>query len=158
MIRIFILWIPFSTGIAFMEKKGFIQYQVVFPEETSFAGLTEMLKKLSQSKRPSFLAVLKSFGMENKGLLSFPFKGHTLALDFPVKDQTIFPFLKEMDELVLRYNGRIYLAKDSVLHPDTFKAMYPKLEQFKKIKKEVDPKGIFSSSMSRRLGITGDCQ
>jgi decaprenylphospho-beta-D-ribofuranose 2-oxidase len=139
-------------------KKGFIQYQVVFPEETSFAGLTEMLKKLSQSKRPSFLAVLKSFGMENKGLLSFPFKGHTLALDFPVKDQTIFPFLKEMDELVLRYNGRIYLAKDSVLHPDTFKAMYPKLEQFKKIKKEVDPKGIFSSSMSRRLGITGDCQ
>lgn len=138
-------------------KKGFIQYQVVFPEETSMAGLTEMLKKLSQSQKPSFLAVLKSFGTQNEGLLSFPFKGHTLALDFPVKDQTIFLFLKELDELVLRYNGRIYLAKDSVLDPHTFEAMYPKLEQFKKIKKEVDPKGIFSSSMSRRLGITGDC-
>lgn len=138
-------------------KKGFIQYQVVFPEETSLVGLTEMLKNLSHSKRASFLAVLKSFGTQNEGLLSFPFKGHTLALDFPIKDQTIFPFLKELDELVLRYKGRIYLAKDSVILPATFKAMYPKLEEFKKIKKEVDPKGIFSSSMSRRLGITEDC-
>ncbi|MCM3596573.1 FAD-binding oxidoreductase [Metabacillus idriensis] len=139
-------------------KKGFVQYQAVFPEETSMAGLTEMLKKLSESQKASFLAVLKSFGTQNEGLLSFPFKGHTLALDFPVKDGTIFPFLKELDELVLRYNGRIYLAKDSVLDPRTFEAMYPDLDKFKKIKKEIDPKGIFSSSMSRRLAITGDCQ
>jgi FAD/FMN-containing dehydrogenase len=31
--------------------------------------------------------------------------------------------------------------------------MYPKLEQFRGIKQRLDPKGLLSSSMARRLGI-----
>ncbi|ARU60475.1 FAD-linked oxidase [Tumebacillus avium] len=134
-------------------KKGFVQYQAVFPPETSRAGLTEMLKRLSESGRSSFLAVLKSSGEQNGGLLSFPFKGYTLALDIPVHDEGLFPFLRELDEMVIAHGGRIYLAKDSEADPATFAQMYPTLGKFQEIKGSVDPKNVFSSSQARRLGI-----
>jgi decaprenylphospho-beta-D-ribofuranose 2-oxidase len=135
-------------------KRGFIQYQFVLPPETSKKGLRHILEKLSNSKRSSFLAVLKSFKQSNNGLLSFPTKGYTLALDIPIKNESLFSFVKELDQLVLSYGGRIYLAKDAEMDSKVFEQMYPTLDKFKKIKKEVDPTNIFSSSMSRRLGIT----
>lgn len=134
-------------------KKGFVQYQVVFPPETSREGLKVVLERLSKSKRSSFLAVLKSFGEGNKGLFSFPFKGYTLALDIPIKDEKLFPFLRELDELVISKGGRLYLAKDSELNSQHFAQMYPTLDKFKKIKQEIDPSGVFSSSIARRVGI-----
>jgi len=36
----------------------------------------------------------------------------------------------------------------------TFKQMYPRLDEFKQIKQRVDPRGVLSSDQSRRLGIT----
>ncbi len=38
----------------------------------------------------------------------------------------------------------------------SFEAMYPRLPEFKRIKLELDPKGRFSSSQARRLGLVGD--
>ncbi|MFC5528994.1 FAD-binding oxidoreductase [Cohnella yongneupensis] len=134
-------------------KKGFVQYQAVFPPETSHQGLTEMLECLSSSNRASFLAVLKSSGAESGGLLSFPKKGYTLALDIPINNDAIFSFLYSLDEIVIRHGGRVYLAKDSTLAPEHFAAMYPSLERFKQIKNRVDPDHVFSSSMARRLRI-----
>lgn len=135
-------------------KKGFVQYQAVFPMETCREGLTAMLEMLSSNNRSSFLAVLKSAGPESGGILSFPKPGYTLALDIPINDDSLFPFLRSLDELVIKHGGRVYLAKDSTLSPEHFKHMYPRLAEFQKVKQAVDPNNIFSSSMSRRLGIT----
>ena len=134
-------------------KRGFVQYQAVFPPETCHEGLKEMLERLSGSNRSSFLAVLKSSGEQNEGLLSFPKKGYTLALDIPITDESLFPFLRSMDELVLKHGGRVYLAKDSTLSPEHFREMYPRYKEFQAIRNRVDPNGIFSSSMARRLKI-----
>lgn len=136
-------------------KKGFIQYQAVFPKANNpHIGLGRLLKRLSKSKRASFLAVLKSSGPKNDGLLSFPVEGYTLALDIPIKNRGLFSFLKELDELVLSHGGRVYLAKDATIDPDTFKQMYPAWEEFLRIKQMVDPNNKFASSMSRRIGLT----
>jgi decaprenylphospho-beta-D-ribofuranose 2-oxidase len=136
-------------------KKGFVQYQAVFPKDNQpKEGIRKLLERLSEEKRSSFLAVLKSSGKANEGLLSFPMEGYTLALDIPIKDDSLFPFLKELDEIVLSYGGRVYLAKDSTLDPDTFKQMYPNWEAFMSIKRKLDPELRFSSSMSRRIGLT----
>src|SRR5208283_2393849 len=43
-------------------KRGFVQYQCVWPLEESRAGLIETLEAISGSGRASFLAVLKKFG------------------------------------------------------------------------------------------------
>jgi decaprenylphospho-beta-D-ribofuranose 2-oxidase len=132
-------------------KAGFIQYQCVLPLSSSKAGLEEILTLCSKRGRSSFLAVLKIFGAGH-GFLSFPMTGYTLALDVPVKPG-LLDFTKELDEIVLKYGGRVYLAKDSCLAPETFAKMYPELEKFREIKKSVDRNNRFNSVLSDRLNI-----
>ena len=134
-------------------KRGFVQYQCVIPEKTAFDGVKALLQKLSGSRRPSFLAVLKRFGAQGRGLLSFPMAGYTMALDLPIRDDGLFVLLDELDKIVLQHGGCVYLAKDARLSADSFRAMYPRYEEWLRIKNVVDPKNVFSSSLSRRLRI-----
>ncbi|MBI4937184.1 MAG: FAD-binding oxidoreductase [Nitrosomonadales bacterium] len=134
-------------------KRGFMQYQCVIPGSAAFEGIKTVLEKLSGSRRPSFLAVLKRFGAQGKGLLSFPMAGYTLALDLPIRDEGLFDLLAELDKVVLKHGGRVYLAKDARLSAESFRAMYPRYNDWLKIKKAADPKNIFSSNLSRRLKI-----
>jgi FAD/FMN-containing dehydrogenase len=133
-------------------RRGFVQYQAVLPPAESARGLVDLLQRLSASGRPSFLAVLKRLGPANPGLLSFPREGYTLALDLPVRDGLV-DFLRALDRVVLERGGRIYLAKDATTTPDTFRAMYPRLDEFRAVKARLDPRGVLSSSLGRRLGI-----
>src|SRR6202035_1562118 len=133
-------------------KRGFTQYQCVWPMAESRAGLIELLEAISGSGRASFLAVLKKFGAQ-EGMLSFPMPGYTLALDFPVTDG-LLEFLDRLDQMVLKRGGRVYLAKDARMRPDTFRAMYPNLPKWQAAKAVADPNNRFSSSLSRRLGMT----
>lgn len=132
-------------------KAGFTQYQVTLPPE-GVKGLEKVLERLSASKRASFLAVLKSFGDGNAGLLSHPMKGYTLTLDIPNRAGLI-PFLHELDKISLEYGGRLYFAKDGAARPETIARMYPRLPQFQEILGRLDPGHLFSSTMARRLGI-----
>ncbi len=61
---------------------------------------------------------------DGQGLLSFPFKGYTLAIDFPVTN-ALFAFTPKLDAKVLAAGGRLYLGKDALLNEGMFKAMYP---------------------------------
>ncbi len=133
-------------------KRGFVQYQFALPPESGRAGLGAILERLARSRRSSFLGVLKCFGDANPGLLSFPFRGYTLALDLPAS-RGLRPFLQELDQLVLRHGGRVYLAKDATLSAEIFAAMYPQLERFRAVRQRLDPKGLLSSSLARRLKI-----
>ncbi len=134
-------------------KRGFVQYQCVIPDATAFDGIKALLQELSGSRRPSFLAVLKRLGAQGRGLLSFPMAGYTLALDMPIRDEGLFVLLDKLDQVVMQGGGRVYLAKDARLSDESFRAMYPRYEEWLKIKHAVDPENKFSSSLSRRLGI-----
>lgn len=136
-------------------RRGFVQYQALFPHDTARAGLVELLEALSASKRASFLAVLKTMGKPNPGLLSFPFEGQTLALDIPNTGPDLLDFLQQLDQIVLKHNGRIYLAKDARMSPDTVAKMYPQLPNFRSFKSTIDPANRLQSSQSRRLNLAG---
>ncbi len=132
-------------------KHGFIQYQAAFPYDGR-DGLVKMLERLATARRASFLAVLKCFGEANPGLLSYPMPGYTLALDLP-NNTGLEDFTRELDKILLDHGGRLYLAKDALAYPDTFAAMYPKLPEFRAIRSQLDPDGVLSSAMSRRLQL-----
>ena len=134
-------------------KQGFVQYQCVIPNQTAFEGIKSLLTVLSSSKRASFLAVLKRFGPEGNGMLSFPMAGYTLALDLPVRDAELFKMLDQLDQIVIQHGGRVYLAKDARLSAESFQAMYPHYGEWLKVKNAIDPNNRFSSSLSRRLKI-----
>ena len=136
-------------------SRGFVQYQAYFPSSTSRQGLVEMLEKISHSRRASFLAVLKSSGPATAGHLSYLAPGHTLALDFPYRGTVTERLFSELDKILLKHGGRLYLAKDSMTSAATFAEMYPRLDEFKQVKKHIDPGNLFTSSQARRLGIVG---
>ncbi len=133
-------------------RRGFVQYQPVLPLETSRATLIKLLEALSRAKIASFLAVLKRFGPQ-EGLLSFPMPGYTLALDIPMTGARMLAVLDELDDIVVQAGGRIYLGKDARLKPRHLEAMYPRLAQWRRIKQAVDPEGVFSSDLARRVGL-----
>ncbi len=132
-------------------KRGFVQYQCVWPTDESRAGLIETLEAIRTSRRYPFLTVLKKFGAQ-EGVMSFPMPGYTLALDFPVTDG-LLEFLDTLDAMVLKRGGRVYLAKDARMRPDVFHAMYPNLAQWQQAKAAADPGCRFSSSLARRIGM-----
>jgi len=132
-------------------KRGFIQYQFVIPEDNGKQNLTEILEMIAASGCTPFLNVFKRMG-EGQGILSFPFKGYTLAIDFPVT-KALLDFTPKLDAKVLAAGGRLYLGKDALLHETTFKAMYPQHTEWMAIKRKYDPDNRFSSNISRRLGL-----
>ncbi|MCC7264622.1 MAG: FAD-binding oxidoreductase [Candidatus Latescibacteria bacterium] len=134
-------------------RGGFLQYQFAIPFAGGLDLMREILGRIAASGAGSFLAVLKTFGPEEEGLLSFPLPGYTLALDFPLQGGRIIPFLQELTKLVTRAGGRIYLAKDAILEESDFAAMYPRLEEFLRIKRHYDPHNQFRSCQSDRLGL-----
>ncbi|MFD2261695.1 FAD-binding protein [Lacibacterium aquatile] len=134
-------------------KKGFVQFQCVIPDVTAAEGLKWLLEEISAARAASFLAVLKTLGGDGRGMLSFPTRGYTLALDFPWKDASTTDLMRRLERITLNHGGRIYLAKDSALSAEGFAEMYPRLGEFRSVLEEVDPQGRFASDQSRRLKI-----
>jgi len=134
-------------------KSGFVQYQFVLPLSAK-QGLVEILNRIADEGLGSFLAVLKVFGHQ-ESIISFPKEGYTLALDFPVR-KGLLEFLDELDELVLKYDGRLYMSKDARMRPALLEAGYPGLKQFKSIIKKYNPGNKIRSVQSDRLLLTAD--
>lgn len=132
-------------------KAGFVQYQFVIPLEAK-DGLIEILNRIADEGLGSFLAVLKVFGKQ-ESLISFPKEGFTLALDFPVR-KGLLEFLDELDQLVLKYNGRLYMSKDARMKPEMLEAGYPGLEKFKAVVKKYNLGYRIRSVQSDRLLLT----
>ena len=134
-------------------KRGFIQYQFVIPKEGGTEILLSILKSIADSGCTPFLNVFKTMG-KGQGILSFPFEGYTLAIDFPVSEK-LKKFIPELDKKVLDAKGRIYAGKDAFMDRNTFYKMYPNVTEWLKTKKKYDPQNIFTSNISRRLGLNG---
>ncbi|GAA1017700.1 oxidoreductase [Acrocarpospora pleiomorpha] len=129
---------------------GFVQYQFAVPYGE---GLKSVVRRIARSGVPSFLAVLKRLGPAGEGLLSFPIEGWTLALDFPAAAPGLPELLDACDQAVIAAGGRVYLAKDARLAPESMPAMYPGLARFREVRALLDPAGVFQSDLARRLRL-----
>jgi FAD/FMN-containing dehydrogenase len=128
-------------------QRGFFQYQLVVPSTDGGRAIKEVFKRVTRSKRASFLAVLKTFGsMRSPGMLSFPRPGFTLVLDFPNDGAKTLELMNSLDDIVRSAGGAINPSKDARMPQDLFESAYPRLSEFEQY---IDPS--FSSSFWRRV-------
>lgn len=138
-------------------RNGFLQYQFVVDLETAETAIPQILRQLKKDRLLPFLAVIKKFGNNGAGLLSFCKPGITVALDIPIGGKNIEVIkerLRHCDEIVLRNNGRLYLAKDALMDREFFELTYKQtIEQWRKVKRDLDPNSHFTSLQAKRLGL-----
>lgn len=135
-------------------RRGFLQYQCVIPGEGGRDGLVEILERFARSGQEIFLAVLKRLGaVEREHLLAFPLSGYTLAVDVPYRHPALLSLLDEVDRIVVRLGGRVYLAKDARMSSDVMRDMYPNLDRWAAVKARADPDGRLISDLARRLRL-----
>ena len=131
-------------------KKGFVSYQFVIPFKNSVKNILKILNLLRKKKLYSFVSVIKILD-KNDGYLSFGIKGYTLVFDFPIS-KNIYKILDELDDIIIKSNGNIYLCKDSRLSKKRFVKLKSFFNNNKFIKFRKSSKK-FSSKQSERLGI-----
>ncbi len=127
-------------------RRGFFQFQFVIPMGRE-AAVVRLLETVAASGRASFLTVAKKFGpMISPGLLSFPMRGITIAMDFANRGDETLTLLRQLEDQVLSADGRVYPAKDATMSPAAFARYYPQAQH---MKAWLDPH--FSSSFWRRV-------
>ncbi len=135
-------------------SQGFVQWQFAIPFEAE-ETVVHLIGELSRGRIPSFVNVLKTFGPGNRGPLSFPLGGWTLAVDIPTAIPDLPRTLDRLDEEVAAAGGRIYLAKDSRLRAELVEPMYPQLATWRAVRDRADPGRVLDSDLARRLRLLG---
>lgn len=129
---------------------GFTQFQCVLPDPGDGSAVVPFFRRMTDLGGASFLCVIKDCGPEGKGLLSFPKKGISIALDIPIRRDTP-ELVRKLNESVLEAGGRIYLAKDLFTRAEDFRKMEPRLGRWLEIRHKWDPGGRLRSAQSIRL-------
>jgi FAD/FMN-containing dehydrogenase len=123
----------------------------VVPRAAGAGAVARLLERLAAAGAASFLAVIKDCGPASDAYLSFPMEGTTLALDLPYRGAATEALVHELNALVIRADGRIYLAKDAVTRAQDFARMTPRLAQWQAVRDRWDPGRRFRSALSVRL-------
>ena len=130
-------------------KDGFIQCQFFIPEINSYKAIRKIMKLIQSKSSVSFLTTLKYMGKDD-AMLAFAGKGFAVALDFKNTDCNL-KLLNKIDKIIVNYNGRIYLTKDSRMEKKTFYKTYKNIKIFKKTVRNFKNKHTFSSLQSERI-------
>ena len=133
-------------------KAGFLQYQFVVPTD-AVEPFKQIIYDIQSSGHYTALNVFKLFGEGNRAPLSYPMRGWNVCVDFPIRDG-LHAFLDRLDEQVMEFGGRLYLAKESRTSAENFHKMYPELQSWLETRRAIDPTGVFASDMSRRLELS----
>jgi FAD/FMN-containing dehydrogenase len=134
-------------------SRGFTQYQCVIPDAAGPEGVKSFLNLLRRTGGSSMLSVIKDCGEEGEGLLSFPMKGTTVALDLPVRDDTQ-SIVDTLNAHLIELGGRVYLAKDRFTKAADYRRMDKRIDAWRAVKQKYDPAGRLRSAQSARLELT----
>jgi FAD/FMN-containing dehydrogenase len=125
-------------------RAGFLEFQGVVPDGSPAIGA--LVSEVAAARNRPLFTIVKRFGDRTSGgLLSFPMRGVTFALDFKGTPENV-ALVRRLNAIVVDAGGRVYPAKDACLDAALFRRQYPRLDEFETF---VDP--ALSSSFWRRV-------
>jgi FAD/FMN-containing dehydrogenase len=131
-------------------RRGFTQYQCVFPLGGDRSRPRRFLELLQQLGGTSYVCVMKDCSAEGQGMLSFPKPGISFAIDLPV-DANTQNIVDRLNERLIDEGGRIYLTKDAFTRGDHYRAMDPRVDAWERVRRKWDPEGRLRSAQSVRI-------
>ncbi len=129
--------------------------QLNFPRSQAREAIVELLEICQTSPCPPVTTILRAH-KSDEGMLSFSQDGYSLNFEFHPKKRHEAASRAAVDRLIdatIQRGGRIHLAKDQVLTPEQFYRVYPRYTELLEIKRRLDPEGLFTSDLARRVGI-----
>ena len=129
--------------------------QLTFPRSGAREAIVELLGICRSSPCPPVTTILRAHKSDDC-LISFSEDGYSLNFEFHPKPQHEAASRRAVDRLIdatVRRGGKIHLAKDQVLTPEQFYRVYPRYQDLLAIKRRLDPDGLFTSDLARRVGI-----
>lgn len=129
--------------------------QVTFPRSDARAAIVELLDICRSSPCPPVTTVLRAHKRDDS-LLSFSEDGYSFNFEFHPKKRHEMASREAIDQLIAataQRGGKVHLAKDQVLTPEQFYRVYPRYKDLLTIKRRLDPDGLFTSDLARRVGI-----
>jgi decaprenylphospho-beta-D-ribofuranose 2-oxidase len=129
--------------------------QLTFPRSGAREAIIELLKICQSSPCPPVTTILRAHKSDDC-LISFSEDGYSLNFEFHPKEHHEAASRESVDRLIdatVKRGGKIHLAKDQVLRPEQFYRVYPRYSELLEIKSRLDPEGLFTSDLARRVGI-----
>ena len=129
--------------------------QLTFPRSAAREAIIELMGTCRSSPCPPVTTILRAHKPDDC-LISFSEDGYSLNFEFHPKKRYEAAGREAVDRLIdatVKRGGKIHLAKDQVLRPDQFHRVYPRYRELLTIKQRLDPEGLFTSDLARRVGI-----
>lgn len=129
--------------------------QLTFPRADAREAIIELMRICQSSPCPPVTTILRVHKPDDC-LISFSEDGYSLNFEFHPKKRHETASRKAVDRLIeatIRRGGKIHLAKDQVLRPEQFFRVFPRYSELLAIKRRLDPEGLFTSDLARRVGI-----
>lgn len=130
---------------------GFREYQAILPHGAIEAYVEAVRRYVIANPVPIALASAKAFAGSSE-LLRFTGSGICLALNVPA-GAAADRFMTFLDERVIALGGVPNIIKDSRLPRAVVDACYPEADRFRQALRAFDPKRLFRSDLSERLGL-----
>jgi FAD/FMN-containing dehydrogenase len=129
---------------------NFHELEYFIPLERAVDCINEMREYMLKSLPLSIFPLeIRTCGSED-GFLSSNYKRKTLVVSVSGKPGVNYwGYLKAVDRILGRYDARVHWGKLHFLTKDQLHERYPKAERFIKIRRQLDPKGIF---LNKHLG------
>lgn len=134
-------------------RYGFFEYEPLIPKNKARVVIRELIALTHKYQMPAYLSAIKIHRPDDF-LVSYSMEGYSFAMDiprYPKEKEKQDRLFREMNKIVIRARGIVYLAKDANLTAEEFRQMYKNLEKFQTLKKQYDPDLLFQSDMHRRI-------
>jgi FAD/FMN-containing dehydrogenase len=134
---------------------GFIQVQPFVPADGAKDTMRRIISTCHEHDIVPYLGVFKRHRAD-AFLLSHALDGYSMALDIRVTPRNrarVWRLGQAIGDIVVDAGGHFYFAKDAVARPDQVAASFgsERLAAFGEMKARLDPDGILSTALSRRV-------